>query len=118
MKRLLTSAIAVLLLLSVVSCDTKLPPDTTTADTTADVTAGTETEKETDTVTDIVTEEVIVDEDPVFYEKTERDPIDPAGADLSSTDWDKTIINANEYADGVSGKFIDPGRKTFRIRHM
>ena len=113
MKRLLTSTVAARLRLSIVSCDTKVPPETTDS-TTADVT-GTETEKETDTVTDIVTEEVIVDEDPVFYEKTDRDPIDPANAELSSTDWNKTIVNANASADVVSGLFVDPGRKMFRI---
>ena len=113
MKRLLTSAVAVLLLLSVVSCDTEIPPDTSD---TAEVT-GTETEKETDTVTDIVTEEPVVDEDPVFYEKTDRDPLNPQTVDVSGADWNSTIAYANERADGVSGKFLGAERKEFLIKN-
>ena len=113
MKRVLSFIIVAVMLLSVVSCDGKTPD--VTSDVTTTDNGETVTGKETDQVTDIVTDEVIVDEDPVFYEKKDRDPIDPASADLSSSDWNRTIVNANAYANGVSGLFTDTGRNMFRI---
>ena len=74
------------------------------------LTTGEETETEPEEET---TEEIIVDEDPVFYEKAERDPIDPANADVSGADWSSTISYANSLADGVQGRFTDAGRHMF-----
>ncbi len=73
------------------------------------------TETETEAVTEPETEEIIVDEEPVYYEKKEKDPIDPAAASFENTDWNSTIKNAGALADGVQGKFTDPGRKQFLI---
>ena len=92
MKKIITPIIAALLLLSIVSCDTT-PVTTDTEQTNTEITTGKETEEvtetdiitETETETEAVTEEPIIDEDPVFYEKAERDPVDPASADLSGT---------------------------------
>lgn len=120
MKKILPSILAVLLLLSVVSCDTT---PTVTTFITEDADTGTTTEKETeevtetDVVTETETEAPIIDEDPVFYEKTDRDPVDPANADLSGTDWNSTIVNAHERANGVSGKYTDTVRNMFELRN-
>ena len=121
MKKFITIMLAALMLLSVVSCDTT-PPQVTT-DSVTEINTDDNTGKETDimTETDIQTEpeteEVIVDEDPVFYEKTDRDPVDPASADLSGTDWNSTIVNAQARANGVSGKFTDAVRSMFELKN-
>lgn len=83
---------------------------------TTDTVTGAEitTNETTDAVTEPQeTEEIIVDEEPVFYEKTERDPVDPAAADASGADWESTIAKANGLADGVQGRFTDAGRHKF-----
>jgi hypothetical protein len=86
---------------------------TTDEDTTV---PATETEPETETE-EVTTEEIIVDEEPVFYEKTERDPIDPGSVDASAADWNSTITYANAMADGVQGRFTDAGRHKFYIQN-
>ena len=96
---------------------TKNEPDTTVQNGTETDTAA-ETETETEAVTEPETEEIIVDEDPVFYEKTDKDPVDPASASFENTDWDATIKNANALADGVQGRFTDAGRKRFLITNQ
>ncbi|MBQ1848555.1 MAG: hypothetical protein II135_11160 [Clostridia bacterium] len=117
MKRFLSAFLVMLMLFSVAACDT--PPS---ADTNAATEADTQgrateqiTEKETENMTEAVTEEQIVDEDPVFFEKADRDPFDPASADVSGADWVKTIENANGLADGVQGRFTDADRSEFQI---
>ncbi|MBO4423870.1 MAG: hypothetical protein J5879_10540 [Clostridia bacterium] len=108
--------IALILMIATISCVfagcTGEPEVTTNApDTTAPV-----TDTESDTETEPVeTEEIIVDEDPVFYEKTDKEPIDPANTVVENTDWSGTIINANEIADGVQGKFTNALREKFLI---
>ena len=106
MKRFISAALAALMLLTVVSCNTD--PQVTTEPESTDG-------KETDTMTDIETNDPDVYEDPVFYEKIERDPIDPDKVDLSGTDWNATITAANSRANGVQGKFTDPYRNKFLI---
>lgn len=119
MKKILPFILAALFLLSAVSCNTT--PDVTTDNTTepgTEIITEKETEEVTGTETEAITDEPIIDEDPVFYEKTDRAPIDPASADLSGTDWDGTIVNANERANGVSGTFTDAERKQFLIKNQ
>ena len=116
MKRIITALLAAIMLLSTAACTADEPP-VTTGVTTADNTETTAAEV-TEEVTETETEEMIVDEDPVFYENIDRDPVDPANADLSGTDWNKTIINANERADGVTGKFTDADRNRFLITNQ
>ncbi|MBQ7699649.1 MAG: hypothetical protein IJT49_04825 [Clostridia bacterium] len=106
MKKIISAILAAVMLLAIVSCDTK-PQDQTSTESDAG--------KETDPVTDAETEDPGTYEEPVFYEKIERDPIDPEKADLSSTDWNATITAANAHANGVQGKFIDVQRKKFQI---
>ncbi len=123
MKKIISAVLIALMLLSIVACDTTVPPETTQDNGTTSETAEITTEKETDEMTtdettDVETEEPIVDEDPVFYEKTDRDPVDPNNVDLSKTDWNATITNAAARADGVSGKFIDTVRNMFEIRNQ
>ena len=120
MKRMLSALLAVLMLLSVAACNPTPPADTDTQTSvrtepvTGQVTEPI-TEKETEQMTEIVTDEPIVDEDPVFYEKADRDPFDPDSADVSGADWNATIVSANERANGVGGKFADAGRNRFLI---
>lgn len=115
MKKITAAILAVLMLLSGAACKPTVPPETSdTADTAG---SGTITEKETDQMTDAETEEPIVDEEPVFYEKIERDPIDPGAADYTHADWNSTIINANARAGGVSGRFTDPVRNGFIVQN-
>lgn len=120
MKTKLLSVILILITLSlcvITGCKdipqetTGTPSDITTGDEPSTQAADTETAAETDAET----EEIIVDEEPVFYEKTERDPFDPENVDVSGADWNGTIANANEKADGVQAKFTDAGRKKFFI---
>ena len=119
MKKIISAALVALILLSAVACDTTVIPETTNIDDTTNDTTEITTEKETDAMTtDAITEEPIVDEDPVFYEKKDRDPIDPQNVDLSGTDWNATIQNAAARADGVSGKFTDTVRGMFEIRNQ
>ncbi|MBP5208684.1 MAG: hypothetical protein J6330_09560 [Clostridia bacterium] len=117
MKKTIAAVVAALLLLPVLFGGCKPGDDTDTGtepSATAEpgtVTEGTDTEPGTDTET----EEIIVDEEPVFYEKTERDPVDPDTVTVENTDWSDTIVNANAQADGVQGKFTDAKRKAFLI---
>lgn len=111
MKKFISALLAALTLLAAVSCNTV--PQETTTDANDSETTGKETDTMTDTDTD--TEEVVTDETPVFYEKLERDPLDPASADLSGTDWNKTITNANESKNTVGGRFTDAERSEFLI---
>ena len=80
---------------------------------TVDVETGVETEKDPEAVTD--TEEVVIDDDPVFYVKPDKDPVNISDVDFSDTDWSDTISTANQYANAVQGKFTDGGRTAFRI---
>lgn len=91
----------------------------TPADTvgSSDTQSDTVKETETETETEPETEEIIVDEDPIFYEKIQRDPIDPKTADTSGADWRSTIVNANALADGVQGRFTDAGRHKFAFEN-
>lgn len=106
--RIITAILICILLLSSIltGCDTT--PETTTKET--DVSTETEPSTETDSE---ITEEVIVDKEPVFYKKTERDPVDPETADVSGADWNSTVVKANELANGVQGGFTDAGRSKF-----
>ena len=118
MKKVLSAILAALTLLSVAACNTDITPDTTEKATqriTEQI-----TEKETEAMTEIeteapVTEEPVIDEDPVFYEKADRDPSDPNTADYTGSDWGATIVGAKERANGVGGKFTDSGRNMFCI---
>ena len=120
MKRMLSALLAVLMLLSVAACNPTPPADTDTQTSVRTEPAtgqATEpiTEKETEQMTETFTDEPIIDEDPVFYEKAERDPFDPESADVSGADWGATIVGANDRANGVGGKFADAGRNRFLI---
>lgn len=115
--------ITVILLLSVMllSCilsgckDIDVITDTATNEQPTDTVTGPDTETETDTDTEAETEEIIMDEDPVFYTKTERDPVDPDTVEVKNTDWNETIVNANAKANGVQGTFTDAKRTKFLI---
>ena len=112
---LLTAMLASILL---TSCnDVNVDTDTVTNDQPTDTVTDTETDTvtETDTDTEAETEEIIVDDDPVFYTKTERDPIDPNTLEVVNTDWSDTIVNANAKANGVQGSFTDAKRSKFLI---
>ena len=125
-KRILSAVLCAVMLLSAAACGgNNTPQDTASVSVTGketDVQTEKETEKMTEQITEEVTEpeteEIIIDEEPVYYEKTERDPLDPQTVDYSSPDWNKTIINANERADGVSGKFTDAVRSKFLITNQ
>ncbi len=98
------------------SCnETTVNTDTVTNDQPTDTVTDPATETEPDTDTEAETEEIIVDEDPVFYTKTDRDPIDPDSVEIKNTDWSETINYANAHADGVQGKFTDASRSGFLI---
>lgn len=109
MKKIISAVLAAVTLLSVASCNTT--PQDTTADQSETETIG----KDTEAMTDTETTDLITDEEPVFYEKAERDPFDPQNADLSSADWNNTITTANAHANGVQGKFTDAARNKFLI---
>ena len=117
-KRIVSAVLCAIMLLSFAACDRTTPPLPPPEEVT-----GKQTEKETDAMTEKITEEVteeqteevVIDEDPVYYESIERDPLDPQTVDYSSPDWKKTIVNANERADGVSGKFTDAKRSKFLV---
>ena len=109
MKKIISAILAAITLLSIAACNND-PKDTTQESANgSETTVG----KETDTMTE--TDIPDTDEAPVNYVKTERDPIDPENADLSSTDWAATITAANSHANGVQGKFTDTGRNRFKI---
>ena len=93
--------------------------ETVTGDDTANTDTGTATDEDSETEPEEeTTEEIIVDEDPVFYEKTERDPIeDPATAEAKNADWASTIAYANGIADGVQGRFTDAKRHKFAFEN-
>ena len=118
-KSVFSLLIVFLLVLPVVlaSCNTSEHTITTAEITKTDRQTEKETDEvtETEAVTEPETEEIIVDEDPVFYEKTERDPIDPNTVEVKNTDWNDTIVNANAQANGVQGKFTDASRSSFLI---
>ena len=122
MKKIISAVLVALTVFALFACN-NTEPETTVNITSQDTQyqTGKETEQMTNPETSVpvteepVTGEPIVDEDPVFYEKLARDPIDPQTADLSAADWGSTIINANERANGVGGKFTDPGRNMFCI---
>ncbi len=111
MKRLTAALLAALMLFSAAACDNTDQPVTENVTTGND----TVTEKETTEMTDAETETPIVDEAPVFYENAGREPLDPDKVDFTGTDWSETIANANEKANGVSGRFTDAGRNKFLI---
>ncbi len=115
MKKFISALLAAVTLFAVVSCENNVtPPETADqTDTEQETTIGKETEPMTDT--DVETDEPITDEEPVFYERSDRDPVDPEKADLSSADWNTTITAANANANKVNGKFTDAGRNKFLI---
>ena len=114
MKKIIAAALSAILLVPALITGCK-PTDGQTG-TLPDVTDTELTESVTDEVTEPQeTEEIIVDEEPVFYEKTDRDPADPKTTVVEGTDWSSSILTANAYADGVQGKFTDAGRRSFLI---
>ena len=113
-KQIAAALLLCMMLLSLILSGCKDTPDVTTDESTTSEPAETEPITETEEET---TEEIIVDEEPVFYEKAERDPIDPETADVSAADWNSTITYANAMADGVQGRFTDAGRHKFYIEN-
>ena len=115
MKKNVSLLLAALMIVPLILTGCKPGTDVTTD--------GTDTAASTDnTATEAVTEpqeteEIIVDEEPIFYEKQQRDPVDPAGVEVSGTDWTSTINTANAFADHVQGRFTDAARRGFVIEN-
>lgn len=126
-KRLLSALLVFIILISAVACsgkDTVTTEPVTETDvltdektTTEELTTPDETDvqTETDTDTDAVTGETITDEEPVFYDKKDRDKIDVSNTDFSNLTWDSSISAANANANGVQGKFTDGARTGYTI---
>ncbi|MBQ7699647.1 MAG: hypothetical protein IJT49_04815 [Clostridia bacterium] len=114
MKKQITALLLLfVMLLSVIFAGCKeTVVETTDNDGTTDPITDTEQQTEAET-----TEEIIVDEEPVFYEKQERDPIDPGSVDASGADWASSVSYANAIADGVQGRFTDAKRRKFYIEN-
>ena len=113
MKKVTAVLLAALMLLSFAACeraDTEGTGSTVTENDTI-------TDKETNDMTDTETESPIVDEEPVYYENPGRAPLDPDTVDYSGADWEKTIVNANARANGVSGNFTDAARNGFLVKN-
>lgn len=131
-KRLLSAILALLILFSAAACTqaettssdtetetetetaTSAVTDTADAGTGSDATADTEQTSPADT-SGLATDEEITDETAVFYEKKDKDKIDVNSTDYSKLSWDASISAANEYADGVQGRFADGARTAYII---
>ncbi|MBQ3869411.1 MAG: hypothetical protein II777_02595 [Clostridia bacterium] len=118
-KKITAALILSVVLLGAVACDPGRPSVTTENGTVKETEKTTEKQTEvTEEMTEAITEETVIDEDPVFYEKKDRDPVDPKTVDYSGADWASTIAKANERADGVQGKFTDAKRKKFLVSNQ
>ena len=113
MKKITAVLLAALMLLSFAACERADTEGTGSTVTESD----TITDKETNDMTDTETESPIVDEEPVYYENPGRAPLDPDTVDYSGADWEKTIVNANARANGVSGNFTDAARNGFLVKN-
>ncbi len=124
-RRLLSALLLAVMLFSVISC-TQTDTDTTTdeiTETEPDVftdpvqtaSSDTETDAQTFPPDDVTTGEEVVDEEPVFYESKSKDKINVENTDFSKLDWNASISAANEYANGVQGKFTDGARSGYTI---
>ena len=122
-KRLLSAVLMLVILISAVACtqnepavtDTDTVTETQTQEESESVTGTEETAETSETATEPSTEEIITDEEPVFYENKNKDKIDVANTDYSKLDWNTAVTTANEYANGVQGKFTDGARSAYML---
>ena len=126
-KRLLSAVLLFVILISAVSCtqtepvitdtDVLTETQTQTQEESESVTGTEETADTSETTNEPSTDEIITDEEPVFYEKKDKDKINVSDTDFSALDWNTTIAAANEYANGVQGKFTDGARTGYTINN-
>ena len=126
-KRLFSIPLLLVILLFVAACtpDTPAVTDSDTSAVAVDTTKEAETSApDTETETNetnppetesAVTTEVIVDEEPVWYEPKDKSKADVKNLDYSKLTWDENIVSANANANGVQGKFTDGYRSGFMI---
>lgn len=128
-KRVLSVFLIFLILISAIGCnqvdtDTAAETETETDIITTEteyVTVETETETEeittaeTETDVPVTTEEIITDEEAVFYEKKTKKKTDIEKATFTGLQWESSISAGNEYANAVQGKYTDGGRTGFTI---